>query len=211
VTVEMLTGSETGIEKIDFRSKARGWKQSGGTTEFTVVEDGGDSGGVRKTLATGPLHNNPFMRGFLRDLYLRRSCYQCPARGLRSGSDITIGDFWGIENILPDFDDDRGVSLVMLNTEKGRALYGEIEKDDRETSYAAALAGNPNIEKSVARHPKREAFFREFSRCGDISSLIMQLTMDSFARRVRNRLVRIAGAALRRLGLFEFVKGLLKK
>ena len=72
-----------------------------------------------------PFFQEPFMQGFLADLYLRPSCYQCFYRTGGNCSDLTIGDFWGFNNIAPDLDDDRGTSLVMANTPAGlQALDG---------------------------------------------------------------------------------------
>ena len=59
------------------------------------------------------------MRGFLNDLYLRISCYRCHYRSLVDCSDITLGDFWGVENILPSMYDDKGTSLLMIHSERG--------------------------------------------------------------------------------------------
>jgi hypothetical protein len=111
-----------------------------------------------------PLDKNVFMKGFLHDLYLQPSCYQCPSKSLKSGSDITIADYWGIQNILSEFDDDKGVSLVMINTDKGKMIYDKLEKNDRETSYGSALSGNPSIEKSVKMPPKRFVFFNDWKK-----------------------------------------------
>lgn len=58
------------------------------------------------------------MRGFLADLYTRPSCHACPAKQLKSGSDITLGDFWGIESLMPEIDDDKGVSAIIVNSDK---------------------------------------------------------------------------------------------
>jgi hypothetical protein len=56
------------------------------------------------------------MNAFLSDLSLRPSCYVCPAKAGKSGADITIGDFWGIENAMRKVDDDKGVSLLIINS-----------------------------------------------------------------------------------------------
>lgn len=59
------------------------------------------------------------MRGFLSDIYLRPSCYECKCKNGVSHSDLTIADFWGIDRLMPDFDDDKGVGLVLVNTTSG--------------------------------------------------------------------------------------------
>lgn len=56
------------------------------------------------------------MKGFLSNLYLRPSCYRCSVKCGKICSDITIGDFWGVQNFFPNFDDDKGVSAVIVNS-----------------------------------------------------------------------------------------------
>ena len=62
------------------------------------------------------------MIAFLNNICLRPSCYQCPAKSGRSHSDITIADFWGVNNFNIDLDDNKGTSLVLINTNKGLEL-----------------------------------------------------------------------------------------
>lgn len=118
-------------------------------------------GGGKNTvlLSYSPLNKDLFMRGFLRDLYLRPSCYACPAKQLKSGSDITLGDFWGIETLLPELDDDRGISAVTANTEKGRALLQELNAEQTEVAYSEVVKRNPALVHSASEPKGRKAFF----------------------------------------------------
>jgi len=143
------------------------------------------------------------MKGFLRDIYLRPSCYQCSFKEFKSGSDITLGDYWGIQNILPDFDDDKGISLVIVNTEKGRTLYERLNKIDIETTYEDALKGNSMLEKSVRKPAIRDTFFKKWSNRA-IIPLIAQLTHDSFK-------ARFIFPLLRKTGLLPLIRRILKR
>ena len=105
-----------------------------------------------------PIRDNPYMQGFLKDLYLRPSCHACPAREGKSGADIILGDFWGVGNYYPKFDDDKGVSLVIVNSEKGEKYFGELDVEKIETSYEKALRGNPALKVS-AKIPKLRGEF----------------------------------------------------
>ena len=69
-----------------------------------------------------PHYLNVFMKGFFRDIYIRPSCTKCVFKSGRSGSDITLGDFWGISLKNPTFDDDWGVSLALVNTSSGKNI-----------------------------------------------------------------------------------------
>lgn len=63
---------------------------------------------------------------FLNDYILRDSCYRCNYASTKRVADITIGDFWGIEKTIKNFDDKKGVSLVLLNTEKGKTIFDKV-------------------------------------------------------------------------------------
>jgi coenzyme F420-reducing hydrogenase beta subunit len=68
-----------------------------------------------------------FANIFSSDTALRPSCHHCRYANFKRPSDITIADFWGIEKIMPQFDDNKGISLVLINTAKGQKLYEDIE------------------------------------------------------------------------------------
>lgn len=61
-----------------------------------------------------------FTKFYFNNLIIRPSCENCRFCNLNRPGDLTVGDFWGIEKALPDFCDDRGVSLVFCSTKKGR-------------------------------------------------------------------------------------------
>jgi hypothetical protein len=86
-----------------------------------------------------------------------------------------LGDYWGIQNILPDFDDDKGVSLVMINTLKAKEYCYGLDAEFAETSYDDAFRFNPSIEKSVKSNKNRSLFFQSM-RKGNIIGLINKCT-----------------------------------
>lgn len=61
--------------------------------------------------------------------FLRPSCYDCKFRCGKSHSDITLADFWGIWDHTDRWNDDKGISLVMLNTESGKAVFDKLNVD----------------------------------------------------------------------------------
>ena len=107
------------------------------------------------------LNENIYMQAFLKNISLRSSCYDCKANNFKSGSDITLGDFWGIENIHPRFDDNKGSSLVILNTKKGMKVFENIRNrtDYIKTDIEQACKYNMCLTKSVRPHVNREEFF----------------------------------------------------
>lgn len=160
-----------GIDTVDFRSKSTGWKKYSFalTLSETSVE------GVKNTvLLSSVFSENPFMRAFLADLTLRPSCYSCPSKSGRSGSDLTIADYWAIPQVAPEFDDDKGVSLVLVQTEKGKSFYQSLKEKTTfiVTSYQEAQGANGGFKEKTPMHPKRSRFFTEFAQSDDIIGLI---------------------------------------
>lgn len=94
--------------------------------------------------------------------FTRPSCYECHFKGFPQKADITLADFWGIENIDKSMDQDRGTSLVMVNSDKGMALFNEIKPNIvwKEFTLDDAKRENPALEGSLeATVQNREEFF----------------------------------------------------
>lgn len=105
-----------------------------------------------KGFNSGYSYEDPYYGSFLCGSILRNSCYKCSYKGrLRSG-DITIGDFWGIEKTNSKINTDSGISLVMINTEKGNSMFEPLKNrlDLYESSFEEAQKFNPSISHSTA-------------------------------------------------------------
>ena len=151
------------IRDIRFRDKREGWKKY----SFALTLSKAKAAGEQNTVSLSSIYtDNPFMQAFLADYSLRPSCYTCPAKSLKSGSDLTLGDFWGIEHIAPSLDDNKGVSLLMVNTDKGAQWMEQIAIHCHDEAYTAALSYNPSICQSVTCPPKRKFFFALQKRVG---------------------------------------------
>lgn len=145
-----LKWNKSDIRNISFRDKKTGWK----TYSFVIENKDGNSFIELSS-------KNAFMRGFLADLYTRPSCHACPAKQLRSGSDLTLGDFWGIESLMPEIDDDKGVSAIIVNSDKGKQVLHNINVELYEVQYDELTTRNPALVKSFPITPKRIEFFKE--------------------------------------------------
>lgn len=141
------------IKDINFRDKSSGWKKYSFALQLTEALAEGEQNSV---LHTNKFYENPFMQAFLSDLILRPSCYMCPAKSGKSGSDITIGDFWGIEHIKPEIDDDKGLSLVMVHNEN--KISNIVLSSMAELTLQDAINGNPCIVKPVIRPLYRSVY-----------------------------------------------------
>ncbi|MBO4590072.1 MAG: Coenzyme F420 hydrogenase/dehydrogenase, beta subunit C-terminal domain [Bacteroidaceae bacterium] len=169
------------ISSVSFRNKRDGW------TKYRIrICDAIE----QKEVVDECYLDNVFMKGFLKNFYLRPSCYKCPAKGGRSCSDITIGDYWGVEKQHPAFFDEKGVSLVLANTEKGLLMIKNSSLLLVESSYSQATQRNACIEKSVFRSPDRDYFWKQFPKqgIGAIERTISHASKPNLFRFIAKRL-----------------------
>ena len=140
--------------KIEFRNKDNGWKLF--NIKFTYKDE------EYKNNQTKDL----FMQSFLRNICLRNSCYNCRFKKKERISDITLADFWGIEQIRPEFDDDNGTSLVIINSTKGQELFEQIKQYIRYDSVSLddSIKYNPSMIESVNKPKQREKFFKNLDK-----------------------------------------------
>lgn len=109
------------------------------------------------------LTDRSFTHLFYEHVMLRDSCHACPYASVRRVSDMTLADFWGWQDVLPGFnDDDRGVSLVICSTAKGREMLAEASGylDIEEVSLRRCL--QPNLVRPSRPGRNREAFMRDY-------------------------------------------------
>lgn len=169
------------ISGISFRSKLTGWKK------YSMVFTGNDGVTMAQTF-----DKNLFMKGFLNNLYLRPSCYDCPARKGRSGCDISLGDFWGVENSHPDFVDNMGVGLILVYKEKEILQEMNTDCTMAESDYADAVRGNPCIEKSVAEPLGRKMFWDEYGTYGlDAVKRVISRNTPGILKRIVSKIKRV--------------------
>lgn len=111
------------LVEYNFRSKSKGWREvEGGGGKLRVLKS--FQNGVKKDV---PTWNNIFHCWFGHHYVLRPSCFRCPYRVRQRLSDITIGDFWGLSNVIPGLDTIEGASVVITSTEKGEAFLHQCQ------------------------------------------------------------------------------------
>lgn len=138
---------------INLRGKSTGWSRYGYSVEMEYAD------GVKCNIPQG---QDMFMRGFVSNLYLRPSCADCNFKGIRRCSDLTLGDYWGIWDQYPDFDDNKGTSLLLIHSLKGHDSWTRISNGFRSmhVTVQEAVAQNPSAVYASMPHPNREMFFR---------------------------------------------------
>lgn len=106
------------VSHVNFRSKENGWNNFHLTFLF-------ESGKKHSQI----FDKDPYMQLFLNNFSLNKGCFECKFKGANRKSDITLGDFWGIDEELPEMNDNKGVSVVTVNTQKGKELFDEIKNN----------------------------------------------------------------------------------
>lgn len=184
---KMKKSKQENIKNIYFRNKDIGWK----LFSLKIIFD--------KRIYSNDLNNDLFMKGFLQDVYLRPSCYNCKFKKINRISDITVADFWGIENILPKMDDDKGTSLVVIHSEKGKQLFDKLSETMiiNEVDLNEAIKYNSSMIRSVKYNEKRNSFFAELNSGKELTDLIRIYTKISFEKRVKNKIKSIIKRLIR--------------
>ena len=141
------------VRRASFRHKKYGWKRFSLQLVF-----------MNSAEYTQILGKDLFLHGFLSNIYLRPSCYNCKFKGLKRPADITLADFWGIENVAPHMYDNKGTSLVIVHSEKGSRLLGQLGSSisAEPVDIDKAIKYNSAAVKSVAIPKARVPFFKDF-------------------------------------------------
>lgn len=110
---------------------------------------------------------NSYTYLFLRHIILRHSCSDCKYTNLQRPSDITIADFWGWEKTHPTINaDDKGLSLVLCNTKKGKQLFDAVKGCMTVIPAKLENCVQPNLQRPSEIHPLRMDFERDYARRG---------------------------------------------
>lgn len=147
--------ADSRIKGISFRLKNEGWKRYSVSILFNNDTE------YRKIYS-----EDLYMKAFLNDISLRPSCYECAFKTLNRESDITLGDFWGIQNLLPELDDDKGTSLIFVNSYAGAEIFEKIKGNIsfKEVNINDAVKYNSAAIKSVESNPNRDKYFSDIDK-----------------------------------------------
>lgn len=186
-----LRGYNKQIASVSFRNKNISWEMY--LLEFVFSNS---------SKYMQDLHHDTYMRGFLRDLYLRLSCYKCHYRKHKRISDITLADFWGIDNVIPEMNDHRGTSLVIAQSNKGTDLLYHIDAKMVKCDYEDVIKYNHSYLRSPAIHKNRDEFFKRMAEGENIEKIILECTRDTLYQKIRKKFSPIR----RRLSKIDWLK-----
>lgn len=134
---------------VDFRNKKDfGWRDH----KEKICMDNGQT-----------VNSNVFTSIFYSHLALRPCCYECPYKAIMHPGDITIADYWGIEKAAPEFDDNKGVSLVLVNGEVGEKAFDMVKGAIRWKQTRIEDSMQASFKAPYPRPTNRDEFWNDFS------------------------------------------------
>lgn len=142
------------IKSVNFRSKAKGWKNYSLKIDFN-----------NNSIYAKKLNKDPYMKLFLKNYNLRPTCYNCAYKSENSLSDITLADFWGVNMVYPELDDNQGTSLVLIHNKKGMDIYQNISNQiiSKIVDANIVFRYNSSYYYSVPKPYDRDSFFKELN------------------------------------------------
>lgn len=185
--LEWLSGekkADDGIHGYIFRSKEMGW----GLYYYYYYYRHG-----KRCEVLGPARDDPYYSAFAKGAIYRKCCYSCSFAKLERVGDITIGDYWGIEAVRPDFYDGRGISAVLLNTAAGGRFFNERCANDCrwiDTDVADIAAHNSNLVAPASRSADDERLANEVEMAvsaGDYQRVFGELLAPQVSRAAKIR------------------------
>ena len=187
---EMEKTDNSALNIINFRDKTEGW--SGYALQHRF-----------KSGKSVSVHHNrsKYMRLFLSRICQNISCDGCHYRKLPRIADITLGDYWGISKYHPEMNDNKGTSVVLLNTTPGSILFESVADKvvQCDSNVENAIAGNPCIVRSSNPHPKRAEFFANLDKYSLDQLIKMYCPFPSPLKRVYIRVRGLLGRVKRKI------------
>jgi len=115
-----------------------------------------------------PLEKDPFYIAYLSSIAKNTACGECLFNHLPRQGDFTIGDFWGINAYDSTLNDNKGTSMVLLNSKKSETIFDKINHSAQRVEHVPlkyAIAGNHNIEHPYKLDAYRDFFFKNLDAC----------------------------------------------
>lgn len=171
------------VKSFWFRSKENGWRNQTPIIEF---EDG------------EKIEENTYFKAFVSELLGRPSCHDCKFSSTNRVTDFTIGDFWGIDKVMPEVNDDNtGISLVTVNSEKGKNIFAEVKEGMEFKAVDKEKAFTYNHNRNLPPHKNRQMFFDNFEKMPVIENINNCLKV-SFVKKVLRKCKRVVKKIIKR-------------
>ena len=162
------------LKRMEFRNKSKGWHNSAVWMEFE-----------NHRIYSIPYTADAYTIGFLRNISLKSSCYNCHFRNFTAGSDIILGDFWGAEVELPE-DDNKGISAILANSGKGMDILDRCNLVITPANVETIIKYNKNLLCSAAPSPQRSSFYASADTNG-LEEAIRQYLEESAIQKLKRQ------------------------
>lgn len=164
-----ISPKDVDFTSISFRDKVNSWRRFHLSFTYKVRKDGIDAIGTDSIVETSSQYvwENDYMLSFLHDYANRPSCFECKFRNGKCRSDLTLADFWNIEECMsvPEMIGEKGTSLVLVNSNRGEREFNEIECIKELVPFEKAIAGNPAIKYDWLKPLGHDPFFHWNKKC----------------------------------------------
>ena len=170
----------TKIKAFSFRYKANKGRVNTRTAQLLYKN------GTQKIL---DVHNDAFMKGYYGRLFYRSSCAYCKFARIERVSDITLGDAWHVENIYQEWNSEKGVSMILINTDKGKSIFEKFKKymTLKPIEIDWAEQSNMQLRKPTEMHPGRDTFFYYYKKIG-VKRAVNKAMHNSIWKKLYNRI-----------------------
>ncbi len=166
------------IGAISHKDKSTGWRGY----SFSVKDTDG------KVVYIEKASENKYLSAFIRNFTLRPSCFSCPAKSGKSLADITLADYWGVEHLLPQMDDNKGTSFVCVNTQRGVDISNKLDMMSVNADYQKSIPHNSCIVQSTIEPIERSIFWESYMKDG--VKVLPKVEKGNILKRIIKRLLR---------------------
>lgn len=172
------------ITYLTFKDKRNGWKAP---TAFVTVA------GYEYSI-------KDYVKVFYNRCALRPSCYMCPYATIERKTDMTIGDFWHIDEMIPDFYDENGNSLFLIHTDQGEKLFDDIKENLEYRLSDTKQCWQANLEAPTKKSELRDTFWEDYYREG-IDYIMKKYGKTPLRTKVKNKLLKFMGGGTQKVTL----------
>lgn len=162
------------ITYLTFKDKRNGWNSP------TAYVKAGDQEHLIKD----------YVRVFYNRCALRPSCYECPYATTERKTDLTIGDFWHIEETIPDFYDEKGNSLFLIHTDRGEQFFEEVKENLEYRISTTKQCWQANLETPTERSEHRDEFWNDYYEMG-VDFIMKKYGTTSLQTKIKNKFIKL--------------------
>ena len=163
------------IKYLTFKDKRNGWKNPSALVEIEGKE----------------IMIKDYVNVFYSGCALRPYCYKCKYATIVRKTDLTIGDFWHIEETIPEFFEPEGTSLFLIHTEYGVELFNNIKQCLFYKKSDIKQCWQYNLERPTEKPKGREKFWNDYRR-GGIFLIIKKYGLNSLFAKIKYRINKIS-------------------